>query len=93
MLAGRPCSASCCATPLRRLAASFGGERCSATAPHKLELAHPLVAGFYSTWPYAIAQGSVEGPYLLVQSLLYAPLTYFLIGLEYSAGETHERRA
>ena len=45
-------------------------------------------AGFYSTWPYAIAQGSVEGPYLLVQSLLYAPLTYFLIGLEYSAGET-----
>jgi hypothetical protein len=29
----------------------------------------------------------VEGPYLLVQSLLYAPLTYFLIGLEYSAGK------
>lgn len=60
----------------------LGRKRCTP------QLCQSHTAGFYSTWPYAIAQGSVEGPYLLVQSLLYAPLTYFLIGLEYSAGET-----
>ncbi len=29
----------------------------------------------------------METPYALVQCLLYAPITYFLIGLEYDAGE------
>ncbi len=43
-------------------------------------------AGFYSSAAYAVAQGTVETPFALAQCMLYAPLTYFIIGFEYSAG-------
>lgn len=40
----------------------------------------------YSTMPYAVAQGTVELPYVLVQCVLYSVITYFLIHLQLSAG-------
>ena len=33
-------------------------------------------AGYYSVLPYAIAQGTVELPYILVQSVIYAVIVY-----------------
>ena len=43
-------------------------------------------AGMYSTMPYAIAQGTVELPYVAVQCVLYSVITYFLIHFQISAG-------
>jgi hypothetical protein len=40
----------------------------------------------YSTMPYAIAQGTVELPYVAVQCVLYSVITYFLIHFQISAG-------
>ncbi len=36
--------------------------------------------------PYAVAQGTVELPYVLVQCILYSVITYFLIHLQLSVG-------
>ena len=36
--------------------------------------------------PYAVAQGTVELPYVFVQCVLYSVITYFLINLQLSAG-------
>ena len=36
--------------------------------------------------PYAIAQGTVELPYVAVQCVLYSVITYFLIHFQISAG-------
>eukprot|EP00884_Botryococcus_braunii_P014151 jgi/Botrbrau1/22737/Bobra.0132s0074.2 len=36
-------------------------------------------AGMYSAYPFALAQAAVEFPYLLVQSVLYSIITYFMI--------------
>jgi len=44
-------------------------------------------AGFYNTIAYAVAQGTVETPFAFVQCLIYVPLTYFIIGFEYSAAK------
>lgn len=37
-------------------------------------------AGMYSSIAYAFAQGDVEFPYLILQSVLYSVITYWLIG-------------
>uniref|UniRef100_A0A1S3WXZ0 ABC transporter G family member 31-like n=1 Tax=Nicotiana tabacum TaxID=4097 RepID=A0A1S3WXZ0_TOBAC len=39
-------------------------------------------AGMYSPLPYAVAQGLVEIPYILIQTLLYGVITYFMINFE-----------
>ncbi|VFQ91364.1 unnamed protein product [Cuscuta campestris] len=39
-------------------------------------------AGMYSPLPYAAAQGLVEIPYILVQTVLYGFITYFMINFE-----------
>ena len=36
-------------------------------------------AGMYGSLPYALAQGDVEIPYLILQSVLYSVITYWLI--------------
>ena len=40
-------------------------------------------AGMYASLPYALAQGDVEIPYLMLQSLLYSVITYWLIRQAY----------
>ena len=44
-------------------------------------------AGLYASIPYAIAQGDVEVPYLLVQSALFSAIVYFMIHFEFTAGD------
>ncbi|XP_073062087.1 ABC transporter G family member 31 isoform X2 [Primulina eburnea] len=44
-------------------------------------------AGMYSPFPYAFAQGLVEIPYILVQTISYGIITYFLINFERTAGK------
>ncbi|KAL8127808.1 hypothetical protein AgCh_014659 [Apium graveolens] len=39
-------------------------------------------AGMYSPFPYAAAQGLVEIPYILMQTLIYGVITYFMINFE-----------
>jgi ABC-type multidrug transport system permease subunit len=36
----------------------------------------------YAVMPYAVATGVVELPYLLVQSLIFVPIAYFMIGFK-----------
>lgn len=44
-------------------------------------------AGMYAVGPFALSQGLVELPYILVQSILYGVVTYFLIRFEFSAAK------
>ena len=34
----------------------------------------------YSPWPFAIAQGNVEMPYLVAQTLIYSCIVYWMVG-------------
>jgi hypothetical protein len=43
-------------------------------------------AGFYASLPYALAQGDVELPYIVVQTIIWALITYFMMGFEIQAG-------
>jgi ABC-2 type transporter len=42
-------------------------------------------ASMYAVLPYAIATGVVEIPYLLAQTLLFAPVVYFMEGFRIEA--------
>jgi ABC-type multidrug transport system permease subunit len=44
-------------------------------------------AGMYSPMPYAMAQAMVEIPYILVQSTVYALITYSMINFEWTAAK------
>ena len=44
-------------------------------------------AGLYSGIPYAIAQGAIELPYVLVQTLIYSAITYAMINFEWTAAK------
>ncbi|CAK9221411.1 unnamed protein product [Sphagnum troendelagicum] len=44
-------------------------------------------ASMYSPLPYALAQGLVELPYILIQSLLYGTITYLMIQYEMSTAK------
>ncbi|KAI3954477.1 hypothetical protein MKW92_053462 [Papaver armeniacum] len=39
-------------------------------------------AGMYAAFPYAAAQGLIEIPYIIVQTLVYAFITFFMINFE-----------
>ncbi|KAK9836509.1 hypothetical protein WJX74_001987 [Apatococcus lobatus] len=39
-------------------------------------------SGYYATYPFALAQTLIELPYLLVQTILYVTITYFMIYFE-----------
>lgn len=41
----------------------------------------------YGVLPYAVAQGAVEFPWALAQSIVYSCITYFMIHFEFTAGE------
>ncbi len=43
-------------------------------------------AGYYATLSYALAQGDVEVPFLIVQSTIYSVIFYFMVHLENNAG-------
>ena len=45
-------------------------------------------AGLYAVLPYAIAQGAVELPFVLVQAVIFTCIAYFMIYFEISAGAT-----
>lgn len=45
-----------------------------------------VLAGLYATLPYAVAQGTVEVPYVAVQCIMYSLITYFLIHFQVDAG-------
>ncbi|CAM8992214.1 unnamed protein product [Rhodiola kirilowii] len=42
-------------------------------------------AGMYSPYPYAFAQGLVEIPYIILQTILYGVITFFMINFERTA--------
>eukprot|EP00884_Botryococcus_braunii_P004770 jgi/Botrbrau1/14294/Bobra.0369s0008.1 len=44
-------------------------------------------ARMYASLPYAVAQGTVELPWILTQSVLYSVLVYFFSGFELNAGK------
>ncbi|XP_051142945.1 ABC transporter G family member 31-like isoform X2 [Andrographis paniculata] len=44
-------------------------------------------AGMYSPVPFALAQGLVEFPYILVQTVIYTIITYFMMNYERTAGK------
>ncbi|XP_075642119.1 pleiotropic drug resistance protein 1-like isoform X1 [Castanea sativa] len=44
-------------------------------------------AGMYSPLPYAIAQITIEIPYIFIQAVIYATIVYFMIGFETSASK------
>ncbi|XP_052185165.1 ABC transporter G family member 31 isoform X2 [Diospyros lotus] len=44
-------------------------------------------AGMYSPFPYAVAQGLVEIPYIAVQTMLFGIITYFMIDFERTVGK------
>ncbi|KAL3616200.1 ABC transporter G member 31 [Castilleja foliolosa] len=44
-------------------------------------------AGMYSPFPFAFAQGLVEIPYILLQTIVYGIITYFMINFERTVGK------
>ncbi|KAH7838131.1 hypothetical protein Vadar_022406 [Vaccinium darrowii] len=44
-------------------------------------------AGMYSPFPYAAAQGLVEIPYILLQTIVFGIITYFMMDFERTAGK------
>lgn len=44
-------------------------------------------AGYYAVLPYAIAQGTVELPYILVQSVIYSAIVYSMVGFQWTAAK------
>ncbi|KAJ7959803.1 Pleiotropic drug resistance ABC transporter [Quillaja saponaria] len=44
-------------------------------------------AGMYSPFAYAAAQGLVEVPYIVVQTIIFGVITYFMINFERTAGK------
>ena len=46
-----------------------------------------MLAGMYSALPYAVAQGTVEVPYIFVQCVFFSVITYFLYHLQVDVGE------
>ncbi|CAI7740193.1 unnamed protein product [Closterium sp. NIES-53] len=44
-------------------------------------------AGLYGSLPYALAQGAIETPYVVVETLLFCVITYALLELEWTAAK------
>lgn len=45
-----------------------------------------LDAEMYAALPYALAQGDVEVPYLVIQTIIWSLITYFMMGFVLDAG-------
>lgn len=57
----------------------------------QLVLSLVFLAGMYASFPYALAQGDVELPYIVVQTVIWSLITYFMMGFELQAGQKHLR--
>ncbi|XVE89504.1 hypothetical protein DITRI_Ditri20bG0002000 [Diplodiscus trichospermus] len=71
-------------------AATFLGiNNCSAVLPYveteRSVMYRERFAGMYSAWAYALAQVTVEIPYLFIQSVMFVTITYPMIGYYGSA--------
>lgn len=49
-------------------------------------LCRERAANMYSVVPYSIASSFVELPYLVVQTLVFSPIVFFLVGFTNEAG-------
>lgn len=47
-------------------------------------------AGYYATYPFALAQLLIEIPYVLAQSVFFSVITYFMIYFYIDAGESSQ---
>ncbi|KAE8661816.1 hypothetical protein F3Y22_tig00113722pilonHSYRG00076 [Hibiscus syriacus] len=52
----------------------------SFVATERVVMYRERFAGMYSSWAYALAQVTVEVPYLFIQTLLFGMITYPMIG-------------
>eukprot|EP00891_Asterochloris_glomerata_P006227 jgi/Astpho2/6227/Aster-03635 len=73
------------------LAALIVGFVNSATVQPILALERPVMyremgAGMYSHLPFALAQTSIELPYIVIQAVLFATITYWMMELETNPG-------
>ena len=50
-------------------------------------------AGMYARLPYALTQGDVEFPYLMLQAVIFSVIVYAMIGFQWTAGEPADARA
>ncbi|EPS72570.1 hypothetical protein M569_02187, partial [Genlisea aurea] len=71
---------------------SFIGLQCSTSVQPVVAVERNVTyreraAGMYSSWPYALAQIVIEVPYILVQTSIYAPIVYAMIGYEWTIGK------
>ena len=47
-------------------------------------------AGYYATYPFALAQFLIEIPYVLAQSVFFSVITYFMIYFYIDAGKSSQ---
>ena len=50
-------------------------------------------AGYYATYPFALAQFLIEIPYVLAQSVFFSVITYFMVYFYIDAGKLHAMQA
>ena len=50
-------------------------------------------AGYYAVLPYALAQGTVEHPYTLVQAIIYSAIVYSMVGFQWTAAKCASQQA
>ncbi|XP_071725520.1 pleiotropic drug resistance protein 3-like isoform X2 [Rutidosis leptorrhynchoides] len=66
-----------------------GINNCSSVIPHvsmeRTVLYRERFSGMYASWAYALAQVTIEFPYLFIQSLTFVGITYPMIGYYWSA--------
>ncbi|KAH7834972.1 hypothetical protein Vadar_021552 [Vaccinium darrowii] len=66
-----------------------GINNCSSVLPHvsteRYVLYRERFAGMYSSWSYALAQVTIEIPYLLAQAIISVIITYSMMGYHWSA--------
>ena len=59
---------------------------CNRAVRHVQVYYRERAAGMYSAVPFGLAQSIVEEPFLIVQTVLYGAITYWMIGFQASAG-------
>ena len=53
----------------------------------RLPISSCAPAGMYSHLPFAVAQTSIELPYIVIQAVLFATITYWMMELETNPGK------
>ena len=47
----------------------------------------------YARLPYALTQGDVELPYLMLQAVIFSVIVYAMIGFQWTAGDPADSQA